>query len=160
MHHLRLVLRASASAVLLLLGWGCASCFAQGSSGGSIGNDDKSISGTRNIEPDRSSHRSTGEPEARRAPARGGGGGVSKFDGAWMFVVVGCGSGNVAGVIAGGRLSVPNGGGSVSPSGALHGVAAANGVTTVASGHLSGAGGGGVFSRSDGCGGRWTAMKQ
>ena len=155
MHHLRLVLRASVVAVLLLLGWGCAICFAQGSSGGSIGNDDKS-----NIEPERSSRGSTGEPEARRAPARGGGGGVSRFDGAWMFVVVGCGSGNVAGVIAGGRLSVPNGGGSVGPSGALRAVAAANGLTTVASGHLSGAGGGGVFSRSDGCAGRWTAMKQ
>jgi hypothetical protein len=159
MHHLRLVLRASASAVLLLLGWGCAVCFAQGSSGGSIGNDDKSVSGTRTIEPERPSRRSTSEPEARRAPARGGGSG-SKFDGAWTFVVAGCGSGNVAGVVAGGRLSVPNGGGSVSPSGALRAVAAANGVTTVASGHLSGAGGGGVFSRSDGCAGRWTAMKQ
>lgn len=155
MHHLRLVLRASVVAVLLLLGWGCATCFAQGSSGGSIGNDDKSVSGTRNIEPER---RGTSEPEVRRAPARGGG--VSRFDGAWMFVVVGCGSGNVAGVIAGGRLSVPNGGGSVGPSGALRAVAAANGLTTVASGHLSGAGGGGVFSRSDGCAGRWTAMKQ
>jgi hypothetical protein len=42
----------------------------------------------------------------------------------------------------------------------LRAVAAANGMTTVASGHLSGAGGGGVFSRSDGCAGRWTAMKQ
>jgi hypothetical protein len=160
MHHLRLVPRASAFAALLLLGWGCATCFAQGSSGGSIGNDDKSVSGTRNIEPERSSRGSTSEPETRRAPARGGGGGVSRFDGAWMFVVVGCGSGNVAGVIAGGRLSVPNGGGSVGPSGALRAVAAANGLTTVASGHLSGAGGGGVFSRSDGCAGRWTAMKQ
>jgi hypothetical protein len=160
MHHLRLVLRASVVAVLLLQGWGCAICFAQGSGGGSIGNDDKSISGTRNIEPEHSSRRSTSEPETRRTPARGGGGGVSRFDGAWMFVVVGCGSGNVAGVIAGARLSVPNGGGSVSPSGALRAVAAANGVTTVASGHLSGAGGGGVFSRSDGCVGRWTAMKQ
>jgi hypothetical protein len=160
MHHLRLVLRASASAGLLLLGWGCAVCFAQGSSGGSIGNDDKSVSGTRNVEPERAPRRSTSEPEARRAPAHGGGGGGSKFDGAWTFVVVGCGSGNVAGVVAGGRLSVPNGGGSVGPGGALHAVAAANGVTTVASGHLSGAGGGGVFSRSDGCAGRWTAMKQ
>jgi hypothetical protein len=158
MHHLRLVLRASVLAVLLLQGWGCAICFAQGSSGGSIGNDDKSVSGTRNIEPERSSRRSTSEPEARRAPARGGG--VSRFDGAWMFVVAGCRSGNVAGVIAGGRLSVPNGGGSVGPSGALRAVAAANGLTTIASGHLSGAGGSGVFSRSDGCTGRWTAMKQ
>ncbi len=160
MHHLRLVLRSSALALLLQLGWGCAVCFAQGSSGGSIGNDDKSVSGTRNIEPERSSRRSASEPEARRAPARGGGGGVSKFDGAWTFLVVGCGSGNVAGVVAGGRLSVPNGGGSVSPSGALRAVGNANGVTTVASGHLSGARGGGVFSRSDGCAGRWTAMKQ
>jgi hypothetical protein len=159
MHHLRLVLRASVLAGLLLLGWGCAVCFAQGSSGGSIGNDDKSVSGTRNIDSERPSRKSPSEPEVRRAPARGGGG-VSKFDGAWTFVVAGCGSGNVAGVIVGGRLSVPNGGGSVGPSGALRAVAAADGVTTVASGHLSGAGGGGVFSRSDGCAGRWTAMRQ
>jgi hypothetical protein len=157
MHHVRLVLRASVSAALLLIGWGGAVCLAQGSSGGSIGNDDKSVSGTRNIEPERPSRRS--EPEARRAPSRGGGG-VSRFDGAWTFIVAGCGSGAVAGVVAGGRLSVPNGGGSISAGGRLRAVAAANGVTTIASGHLSTSGGGGVFSRSDGCAGRWTAMKR
>src|ERR1035438_9711661 len=73
--------------------------FAQsGSAGGSIGNDEKSLSGTRSAEPERPARRSKPEAEEprRSAPRRsgGGGGGGGNFDGAWVANSVGtpCGS--------------------------------------------------------------------
>src|ERR1700761_5934945 len=71
-----------------------------GSAGGSIGNDDKSISGSRSepraVEPEAAptapaAGPATGKPdraELRRA-ARGGSG--ANFDGAWVVTSVGCG---------------------------------------------------------------------
>src|SRR3954465_15756438 len=63
-----------------------------GSAGGSIGNDEKSLSGSRSdrsAEPAPSARRKPAE-EPRSSSRRGGGGGGS-FDGAWMVVSVGCG---------------------------------------------------------------------
>jgi len=146
MHHVRLVLRASASAALLLPGWGGAACLAQGGGGGSIGNDDKSVSGTRNIEPERPSC---------------GGGSISRFDGGCTFIMMGCSPGTVAGAVAGSGLGVPNRGGSVcAGAGRCAPSLRRTASRTVAPGHLSASGGGGVFLRSDGCAGRWTAMKR
>src|SRR5664279_2435431 len=63
-----------------------------GSAGGSIGNDDKSLSGSRSAEPERPARRSRPDAEEpRRSTSRrgGGGGGVSNFDGAWVVVSTG-----------------------------------------------------------------------
>src|ERR1700683_1803998 len=74
--------------VALTTGPGAA--FAQsGSAGGSIGNDEKSLSGTRSAEPERPARRSkpAAEEPRRSAPRRSGGvggGGGGNFDGAWV----------------------------------------------------------------------------
>src|SRR3981081_3877946 len=64
-----------------------------GSAGGSIGNDEKSLPGTRSAEPERPARRSKPEAEEpRRSTSRksgGGGGGGGNFDGAWVVNSVG-----------------------------------------------------------------------
>jgi hypothetical protein len=135
--------------------------FAQsGSAGGSIGNDEKSLSGARRVEPEQPARRSKPERAARQSPQRGSGG--ANFDGAWIFTASGCSTkGTMSGAISGGRLSLEGvRTGQVTPSGSLYSAGSANGLTTTASGRLSGVTGSGTFRRSDGCGGRWTALKQ
>ena len=142
------------AAVVVTTGYGSASA-QSGSSGGSIGNDDKSLSssreGQRSVEPERSSKRSK--------PAGGGG----SFDGAWTFfgTSTNCqGSGSVSAVISGGKL-IGNGSGSVNPGGAYHAVmVAGDGVRLTANGRLSGNSGSGTYMRADGCGGNWTASRR
>jgi hypothetical protein len=136
---------------------------AQGSAGGAIGNDEKSLSGSRperSVEP--ASRSEPEESEPRRTPSRSSSGGSGSFDGAWVVVSVGCG-GTTTGavVVSSGRIigeSIVSG--RVSPSGATSAVSVGNNVTITSSGHLSGRSGAGSFRRSDGCGGRWTASKQ
>jgi hypothetical protein len=137
-----------------------------GSAGGDIGNDDKSISGSRpepSAERERSAHRSR-EVEEPRRPSRASGGGGGNFDGAWSYTGVGTncqGSGSGAVVIAGGRVTAAGVNGQVSSSGAYHVVAVGNdGVVLTAVGHLSASSGSGTFKRSDGCIGRWAAVRQ
>jgi hypothetical protein len=152
----------------LLVAIGSSAVRAQGSTGGSIGNDDKSVSGSRSepraVEPDRPSRRS--KPEAEQ-PARssrksgGGGGGGGNFDGAWVVVSIGCGATSTgAVVVTSGRIVGDGLSGTVSPSGAARSVGNYNGVTVVSSGHVSGRSGSGTFRRSDGCSGTWTSTKQ
>jgi hypothetical protein len=147
-----------------------------GSAGGSIGNDDKSISGSRSAprsveEPEQPARRSREDaneaPRAsRKGGAGGGGGGAGSFDGAWAVLIVGgpaC-QGSVTGavVISSGRI-IGDGisTGRVSPSGATYTAGTTKeGIRYTTSGHLSGRGGSGTFRRSDGCSGRWTASKQ
>jgi hypothetical protein len=82
---------------------------AQGSAGGSIGNDDKSLSGSRpeprSVEPEGSARRTKPqEEELRHSAPRAGGGG--SFDGAWVVVSVGCGGpATGAVVVTSGRTS-------------------------------------------------------
>lgn len=139
-----------------------------GSAGGSIGNDDKSISGSRSeprsVEPEGRPARGkpdNGEPrraEPRRA-SRGGGGG--NFDGAWVVVSIGCGGTTTGAVmVTSGKIIGEGVTGYVSPSGAASSVGYYNGITVRGSGHLSGRSGSGTFRRSDGCGGSWTSTKQ
>jgi hypothetical protein len=156
--------------VLLFSTLGLATALGQsGSSGGSIGNDDKSLSGTREapraVEPDRPAQRSKPDAdEPKRASRRsgGGGGGAGSFDGAWVVVSVGCG-GTATGavVVTSGRI-IGEGGvtGTVSPNGTAHSVSNRNGIVVVGSGHLSGRSGSGTFRRSDGCSGTWRSTKQ
>jgi hypothetical protein len=141
--------------------------FAQGSSGGSIGNDEKLLSGSRpeprSVEPQGSTSRSRSqESETRRTASHSGGGGGS-FDGAWVVLSVGCGGSSTSAVVVSSGRIIGQGivSGRVSPSGAASAVGNVdNGVTVVSSGRLSGRGGSGSFRRSDGCSGRWTATKQ
>ena len=82
----------------------------QGSAGGSIGNDDKSLSGSRpeprSVEPERPARRSKPQDdEPRRAASRSGG--VGSFDGAWAVVATGTtcqGTATGAIVITSGRI--------------------------------------------------------
>ena len=75
MHHLGPVSRAAILASLLVAAWGCSDGFAQGSMGGTIGKEDKSVSGTRGSESGQPERTRTPKSAARRAPARGGEGG-------------------------------------------------------------------------------------
>src|SRR5665647_1886831 len=54
--------RALMLASLLIAGWGCSDSFAQGSTGGIIGKENKSVSGTRDSEPE--------QPMRRRSPGQ------------------------------------------------------------------------------------------
>ncbi len=134
-----------------------------GSAGGSIGNDDKSISGSRSeprsVEPEGRPTRNTPDRAEPRRATRGGSGG--NFDGAWVVVSVGCGGTTTGAVmVTSGRIIGEGVTGYVSAGGAASSVGYYNGITVRGSGHLSGRSGSGTFRRSDGCGGRWTSTKQ
>jgi hypothetical protein len=142
--------------------------FAQsGSAGGSIGDDQKSISGSRDaprtIEPTKRAGRSKPDAEEPRRGSRTGGGtgGGANFDGAWATVSVGCG-GTTSGaiVITSGRIVGEGLSGHVSPSGSATAAGAAGGVSWTSSGRFSSRSGSGSYRRSDGCVGSWTASKQ
>jgi hypothetical protein len=142
--------------------------FAQGSAGGSIGNDDKAVSGSR-PEPravEKPSRRSRSDDEPRRSSPRksSGGGGGGGFDGAWVVNAVGVtcsGTSSNAVVVTSGRIIGNNvTSGRVSPNGAVYATGGSGGLTNVTTGRLSGRSGSGTFVQSDGCKGRWTASKQ
>ena len=141
-----------------------------GSAGGSIGNDEKSLSGSRQapraVEPSNPTRRAKPESdEPRRASRRSGGesgGGGGNFDGSWVSVAVGtpCGSSTERFVISGGRISGELSSGSVSPNGSTRSGGSVQGLSWNSTGRFSGRAGSGSFVRSDGCTGRWTASKQ
>jgi hypothetical protein len=84
----------------------------------------------------------------------------TSFDGAWTFTSAGCRyTGSVHARIIGGKIIVKGGSGQVDPDGTLHSVGAGGGMTLTAVGRLSGNTGAGTFDRSDGCLGRWIAIK-
>jgi hypothetical protein len=147
---------------------GLSAAFAQsGSTGGSIGNDEKSLSGSREAPrtvepatPPRRSKRDAEEPR-RGSRASGGAGGGGNFDGAWATASVGCGgTANGAIVITSGRIVGEGLSGHVSPNGAATAAGATQGITWTSSGRFSGRSGSGSYRRSDGCVGSWTASKQ
>ena len=150
-----------------------------GSAGGSIGNDEKSLSGSRQtpraVETEKPARKSKPEPEEPRRASRksggagdggggggGGGSGGGNFDGAWVAVAVGtpCGSSTERFVISGGSLSGELSSGQVSPNGATRTSGSVSGLSWSSTGRFSGRSGSGSFVRSDGCTGRWTASKQ
>ena len=135
-----------------------------GSAGGSVGNDEKSLSGTREapraVETSKPARRSKPEAEEpRRAPRKSGGGG--NLDGAWVLTSVGspCGSSSDTVVITGNRLVGQYGTAQVSPNGSTSGIGSAGSLTWSMSGRFSGRSGSGTFRRSDGCVGSWTGSK-
>lgn len=161
------VFRPIAFAVLLVAALASPSAIAQsGSAGGSIGNDEKSLSGSRSdrsAEPAPSARRSKPAAEQPRASSRRSGGGASGggFDGAWVVTSVGCG-GSTSGavVVTSGRVIGEGVTGTVSPTGSVSTRGQGQGVTFTGAGRLSGRSGSGTWRRSDGCGGTWTSAKQ
>ncbi len=136
-----------------------------GSAGGSIGNEEKSLSGSRgnpSTELAPSSQKSKPASGDHRASSRRSGVGRS-FDGAWVVVSVGTtcsGSSKTAVVVSSGKIIGQGVDGYVSPSGSASAVSQSNGVTISSVGRLSGRSGSGTFRQSDGCSGRWSATKQ
>ncbi|MDO9058051.1 MAG: hypothetical protein Q7U92_03385 [Bradyrhizobium sp.] len=142
-----------------------------GSAGGSIGNDEKSVSGSRQspraVEPEKPARQSKPKAEKPRRAARessggSGGGSGGNFDGAWVAHSTGtpCGAATERFVISGGRISGELSSGQVSPNGSTRSGGSASGLTWNSTGRFSGRSGSGTFVRSDGCRGRWTASKQ
>ena len=157
--------------LLTSVSFGSDLAFAQGSAGGSVGNDEKSLSGTREspraVEPVRRSKPKPEADEPRRASRKsgggsgGGGGGGGNFDGAWVVNSVGCGSSSTtAVVVTSGRIIGEGLTGTINASGVSHSVGNYNGITVISNGRTSGRSGAGTFRRSDGCSGTWTSSKQ
>ncbi|KRQ95739.1 hypothetical protein CQ12_03960 [Bradyrhizobium jicamae] len=155
-------------AMLASVAFGAGPAHAQsGSAGGSIGNDEKSLSGSREppraAESERPARRSKPEADEPRRASQGSGGGVGSFDGAWVVNSVGTtcsGSSRNAVVVSSGRIIGQGVSGRVSPNGAVNAINNSSGVTATSVGRLSGRSGSGTFRQSDGCSGRWTASKQ
>jgi hypothetical protein len=153
-------------ALLIALSSGCFPVYAQsGSAGGSIGNDEKSLSGSR--EPPRPAESPRRNPpeadQARPAGRKGGDSGGGNFDGAWLVRSRGVtcqGSSSNAVVVTSGKIIGTNARGTVSPDGRVYATTNDGGITVITTGRLSGRSGGGTFRQSDGCTGSWTASKQ
>src|SRR5689334_5614600 len=121
------LLRMNRTALLCLsfsIAVGAGTALAQGSAGGSVGNDEKSLSGSREAprsveKPARRSKPKAEADEPRRAARRsggggGGGGGAGQFDGVWSVTASGCGGTSTQTVVAsGGRLSFEGGSGTI-----------------------------------------------
>ncbi|WP_322516428.1 hypothetical protein SR870_02250 [Rhodopseudomonas palustris] len=168
----RLVTRAALLTAAFAIACVPGSAAAQsGSAGGSIGNTEKSLSGTRatprTVEPAKPARRSkpaaeTTRPATRKSSGSAGAGAGGSFDGAWSVSSVGtpCGGATEAIVITSGRIIGQYTSGRVSPNGSTTGAGSANGISWTSSGRFSARSGSGSFRRSDGCVGRWTASKQ
>ena len=169
---IRRSIRTGLVSLLLLVGFGAGLALAQsGSAGGSIGNDEKSLSGSRQtpraVESEKPARKNKPEAEEPRRASRksgggSGGGGGGNFDGAWVAVAVGtpCGSSTERFVISGGSVSGELSSGQVSPNGSTRTGGSVSGLSWTSTGRFSGRTGSGSFVRSDGCSGRWTASKQ
>ena len=145
---------------VVALGAGSGGALAQaGSTGGSVGVGEKTLSGPRSEPKPRGREGQESGRSSRRSGA-----GAGNFDGTWSYIVVGTncpGSSSGAITISGGSISARGVTGSVSSSGAYHAVAVGGrGLVSTATGRLSGNAGGGSFRGSGGCVGRWTASKQ
>jgi len=151
--------------------WTAPAVAQSGSVGGSIGKEDKSISGSQ--EPARAlppqqpaTLRAKGSNRASPGSGGAGGGGAGgggSFDGAWAVRAVGvtCSGGSQSAVvITSGKIIGQGLSGQVSSNGAVSTVGNSNGITIISSGRLSGRSGSGTFRQSDGCTGRWSAVKQ
>ena len=91
--------------------------------------------------------------------------GAHPFDGTWTEVIVGetkvCEVVvNTSFTVSNGHFGQPNSSGEVSPTGSAKGTASAGGVNGSWTGHFSGNKASGRFTRTDGCDGRWSAVRQ
>jgi hypothetical protein len=134
-----------------------------GSMGGTIGNREKSLSGTREAAPERPVKRSKPKKSHRPVAAHHSHGRGGSLDGSWSISSAGINCSDTfreTVVVSGRRMTGNYGGGSVSASGSVSGSGNYNGIGVTSRGRLSGRTGSGTFQRSDGCHGRWTATKQ
>lgn len=161
----RIMMKSVILPCLLVIACGGSDAWSQGATGGNLGNDNKSLSGSSS-EPRAAKPARPPRTEPRAAPARrgsGDSGGAARFDGSWRITFTGqtavCAGKSASSTltISGGRTSD---GGSISPNGALQGVGSSGSVSAAMTGRLSGRGGGGMMHMSNGCSGRWTASKQ
>jgi hypothetical protein len=140
-----------------------APALAQGSTGGSIGKQNKTISGDQDSSGSRSARERPSKSE-RSSRSRNGGGGGGNFDGTWASASFGrttCSDKTTAVVaISSGRMVSDGFTGTVSGSGAVRGVWAGSGLSATVSGRISGNSGSGTFRRSDGCEGGWTLTRR
>lgn len=147
--------------------------FAQGATGGNFGNDNKSLSGSREPRSSVPARRERSErlaaprrepaPKRREASPRGDGGGVAKFNGTWSVTSVGetCSDTlTTTVVIANGRMTSANDTGTINANGVSSSVGNYGGIRVTAQGRASATNGSGRFQRSDGCVGRFTSVKQ
>lgn len=140
--------------------------FAQGATGGSLGNDNKTLSGSapesRSAPPARSERSERPAPRRQTATRSGGSGG--NFDGAWSISSAGtsgCSDTFTENfVVSGGRMIGSQGSAAISANGAIRGSGNYSGIRVTSQGRLSGRTGSGTFQRSDGCSGRWVASRQ
>lgn len=147
-----------------------ASMAQSGSGGGSISNDNKSLSGSREapraVESSKPARRAKSESSPRKRSGGGagasGGGGGGNFDGSWVAVSVGtpCGSATERFTVSGGNISGELSSGTVSPNGSTRSGGSVQGLSWNSTGRFSGSSASGTFVRSDGCTGRWTASKR
>lgn len=107
-----------------------------GSAGGSVGNDEKSLSGSREapraVETSKPARRSKPEAEEpRRTSRKSGGGGGGNLDGAWVLTSVGspCGTSSDTVVITGNKMVGQYGTAQVSPNGSTSGIGSAGSLT-------------------------------
>jgi hypothetical protein len=145
----------------------------QSAIGGSVGKQDKSISGggdeggssrstSHERERERERERPSRSERSRSLGPSGSGGGGANYDGQWAVASVGtpCGAGQAAMAISGSRIVSNTFSGSVSGGGSITGTFSASGKTGRFHGHLSRSSGSGSFSRSDGCAGSFSMVKQ
>lgn len=130
-----------------------------GSMGGVIGNREKSLSGSRSDDGERPAQSAKSKKSAREAPARRSGGG--NYDGIWTVVSRGCsGAGTGSVTVVGGRIVGQGASGSISANGAIRAVTSlGNGGVSISTGRASGRTASGVYRQSDGCTGRFTAVR-
>ena len=169
-HKFQRTIKTALLCASFMVALGAGTALAQGSAGGSIGNDEKSLSGSReaprSVEPARRSKPKPEADEPRRASRKsggggGGGGGSGNFDGVWLVTAAGCGNTTTTTVvISSGRMVFEGGSGTINAAGVSQGVGVYNGVTVTSTGRASGRSGYGTFRTSDGCTGTLTSAKQ
>jgi hypothetical protein len=135
--------------------------FAQaGSTGGTIGKMDKSVSGEKEAPRKiRSTKKSSPRADTGSSSRRGGrDGGVARYDGTWTATASpGCkSSGTISITVSGGRINDPLLSGTVSQTGAFHTVGVGGAVGT---GRITGNTGSGTYREPNGCSGSISAIK-
>jgi hypothetical protein len=138
------------------------------STGGSIGSNEKTLSGSVQ-EPspagtERPSGRGRHVARTRRSPPQGasrGEGGLARFDGTWTVVSsAGCRtSGTRSLTVSGGQVTGFGISGTISTNGMVRIVGKGDGVTVVGTGRITGNTGSGTFRQSDGCSGSIRSVK-
>ena len=147
---------ATGSTIALLLFAMAQPAQAQGSMGGSIGMQEKSVSGDReppSARPSPPPRRSAPEPK-RAAPKPAS---RPNYDGAWLVNNMGCGGTAGRVWVSGGRIS---GDGGVTGSVSANGTVRTRTSVSVGWGRVRGNRGSGGFRTNDGCTGRWTSVRQ